>query len=250
MDTSRHSGKTALVTGAASGIGRATALRLANEGATVVAVDRDAEGLASLVAEHKAIVTVHGNLTDNAFIDELVTKATAVGTISLLVNNAGIMDHFASVTEVTDEIWDNVMKTNLEVPMRLCRLVIPKMIENGGGAIVNIASAAALGGGGAGAAYIASKHGVAGLTKHISFAFSPKGIRCNAVCPGGTQTNIGTSAGPLSEESVARQYVAIGLNEKMAQPDEIAAAVSWLLSSEASNVNGAIMPADGGWRAI
>jgi NAD(P)-dependent dehydrogenase (short-subunit alcohol dehydrogenase family) len=248
MDSSRHAGSVALVTGAASGIGRATAARLAAEGASVVATDGNAEGLASLVAEHPSIVTRQGDLRESAFVDELVAAAEAVGPIQTLANVAGIMDHFMPAGEVEDDMWDNVLAVNLTAPMRLCRRVIPLMAGRGG-SIVNVSSAAGLGGSGAGVSYVASKHAIIGLTKHIAFTYGPQQIRCNAVCPGAVETNIGTTSTPESQWAFDRQMVGIALGERIAQPDELAAAISWLASSEASNVNGVIMPVDGGWKS-
>jgi NAD(P)-dependent dehydrogenase (short-subunit alcohol dehydrogenase family) len=248
MDNTRHHGTVALVTGAASGIGRATALRLAGEGARVVATDGNADGLASLTAEHPSITAVPGDLRDSAFIDSLVDTAESAGPVHTLANVAGVMDHFVPVSELDDAMWDNVLAVNITAPMRLCRRLLPLM-SGRGGSIVNVASVAGLGGSGAGAAYISSKHAIIGLTKHIAFTYGPQGIRCNAVCPGGTDTNIGTTAAPTVMWAFERQMISIALGERTAQPDEIAAAISWLASAEASNVNGIVMPVDGGWKA-
>jgi NAD(P)-dependent dehydrogenase (short-subunit alcohol dehydrogenase family) len=249
MDNTRHTGRVALVTGAASGIGRATAVRLAGEGAIVVATDGNAEGLASLVAENATITSVAGDLLDLQLINELVDAAEALGPVMMLANVAGIMDHFVPVSELDDGLWDKVLAVNLTAPMRLCRRLIPLMAARGGGRILNVSSVAGLGGSGAGAAYIASKHAMIGLTKHIAFTYGPQNIRCNAVCPGGVATNIGTTAAPTVPWAFERQMLGIALGEKTAEPDEIAAVISWLLSDEASNVNGVALSADGGWKA-
>ena len=248
MDNARHQGTVALVTGAASGIGRATALRFAGEGARVVATDGNADGLADVAAEHPSITAVPGDLRDSAFIDSLVDTAEGVGPVHTLANVAGVMDHFVPVSELDDAMWDNVLAVNITAPMRLCRRLLPLM-SGRGGSIVNVASVAGLGGSGAGAAYISSKHAIIGLSKHIAFTYGPQGIRCNAVCPGGTDTNIGTTAAPTVMWAFERQMISIALGERTAQPDEIAAAISWLASAEASNVNGLVMPVDGGWKA-
>jgi NAD(P)-dependent dehydrogenase (short-subunit alcohol dehydrogenase family) len=249
MDANRHTGTTAVVTGAASGIGRAAAVRLAGEGARVVATDGNAAGLDELRSEHPSITTVPGDLLDGAFITELVGAAEGVGPVNVLANVAGIMDHFVPITEIEDAMWERVFGVNTTAPMRLCRALLPLMTARGGGAIVNVASVAGLGGSGAGVAYVSSKHAAIGLTKHIAFTYGPQGIRCNAVCPGGTETNIGTTAAPTVPWAYERQLVAIALGERTAKPDEIATAISWLASSEASNVNGLVMPVDGGWKA-
>lgn len=249
MDTARHHGTIALVTGAASGIGRATASRLAAEGATVIATDVSADGLASLVADVPAITTVTGDLCDQAFVDDLVARAEAVGPVGVVANVAGIMDHFVPAGEIDDALWHRVLDVNLTAPLRLCRAVLARMVARGGGSIVNVASAAALGGAGAGVAYTASKHALVGLTKHIAFTYGPQGVRCNAVCPGGVATGIGPSATPTVPWAFERHLTVIGALAGRAQPDEIATLLSWLASSEASYVNGAIVSADGGWKA-
>jgi NAD(P)-dependent dehydrogenase (short-subunit alcohol dehydrogenase family) len=249
VDTTRHQGAVALVTGAASGIGRATAERLALEGAVVIATDVAVDGLRTLAESQEKISTVVGDLTSREFIDELIASAEATGPVSIVANVAGIMDHFVPVTELDDAMWERVFAVNVTAAMRICRAVIPLMSGRGGGAIVNVASVAGLGGGGAGAAYTASKHAAIGLTRHVAYTYGPQGIRCNAVCPGPVQTNIGTSAAPTVAWAFERHQLAIALGERLAQPDEIATAVSWLASPEASNVNGLVMTADGGWKA-
>jgi NAD(P)-dependent dehydrogenase (short-subunit alcohol dehydrogenase family) len=248
MDATRHTGAVALVTGAASGIGRATAIRLAAEGATVVATDGNAEGLAKLVADQPSITAVTGDLRDATLIDELATRAEGVGPVTILANVAGVMDHFVPAGEVDDALWDDVMAINLTAPLRLCRRMLAALCERNG-SIINVSSAAGLGGSGAGAAYHASKHGLIGLTRHIAFTYGPRGVRCNAICPGGVETGIGATAAPTVPWAYERQLLGIALGERRAQADEIATAISWLASSEASNVNGVVLPVDGGWKA-
>lgn len=249
MDIARHRETVALVTGAGSGIGRATAQRLVGEGATVIATDVAADGLEMLASELRGVTTVVGDLREPDFVDELAVRAEASGPVGVLVNVAGIMDHFVPAGEVDDDLWQRVLDVNLTAPMRLCRALLPLMVGRGRGAIVNVASAAALGGSGAGAAYVSSKHGLIGLTRHIAFTYGPKGIRCNAVCPGGVATGIGSTAAPTVAWAYERQLAVIGALALQAQPDEIATVLSWLASSEASYVNGAVVSADGGWKA-
>lgn len=242
----RFTGKTVIVTGAGSGIGRATAKRLATEGAEVVAVDLDQDRLNELGAEVH-VLPVAGDLTDASVIDRVV--AAADGRIDGLANVAGIMDGFLPAAEVDDETWDRVFGINVTVPMRLTRVVLPLMIEAGSGSIVNVASEAALRGAAAGAAYTASKHAIAGFTKNTAFFYGPKGVRTNAVAPGATITNI--------EGSMRSQYAGkrIGPIMKAAIPapvsaDVMANSIAWLLSDDAANVNGVILPSDGGWSAV
>jgi NAD(P)-dependent dehydrogenase (short-subunit alcohol dehydrogenase family) len=249
VDAKRHDGAVALVTGAASGIGRATAARLAQEGAAVVATDVDGGGLTSLAEEHAGVTAVAGDLTSAEFVVDVIARAEAVGPVSVVANVAGIMDHFVPVTEVDDDLWTRVFDINVTAQMRVCRAIVPLMAARGGGAIVNVASKAGLGGAGAGASYVASKHAAVGLGLHIAYTYGPQGIRCNVVCPGWIATNIGTTAAPTVPWAFERQQLAIALAEKQGQPDEVAAAISWLASAEASNVNGLVMAVDAGWSA-
>lgn len=141
------------------------------------------------------------------------------------------------------------MAVNLDGPMMLTRAVLPGMRERSSGAIVNVASVGGLRGGAAGAAYTASKHALVGLTRSVAWTYADDHIRCNVVCPGGVQTNIGATATPRSEWGMARLARIHGSATGQAQPDEIATLVSWLASDEASNVNGAVVTDDGGWMA-
>lgn len=254
MDGSRHTDHVALVTGAGSGIGQATALRLAGEGATVVGCDVNTEGLdgtleAIRAAGHEATMLT-ADVTQQSDVDRVVDETIARhGRVDLLANVAGIMDWFLPAHEVDDKTWRHVMAVNVDGPMMLCRKVLPGMMERHSGAIVNIASVGGLGGGAAGVAYTVSKHAPIGLTHSIAWVYQTEGIRCNAICPGGVETNIGTTAVPRSEWGMGRLAKIHALGERMAQPDEIASLLSWLASDEASYVNGAVVTADGGWTA-
>jgi NAD(P)-dependent dehydrogenase (short-subunit alcohol dehydrogenase family) len=133
--------------------------------------------------------------------------------------------------------------------MMTCRAVVPGMMAREYGAIVNVSSVGGLGGGASGFAYTTSKHAVIGMTRSIAWTYRAAGLRCNAVCPGGVVTNIGTTSVPRDEWGFAQLKPNHALAGRMAQPDEIAALISWLASDEASNVSGAIVTADNGWKA-
>jgi NAD(P)-dependent dehydrogenase (short-subunit alcohol dehydrogenase family) len=240
-----------LVTGAGSGIGRSTAIRFAAEGARVVATDVDADGLAETVkaianAGHDA-AEVWGDITDQADVERITSALGA--PLDVLVNNAGIMDHFQPITELDDATWDRVLAVNVTGAMRLCRATLPAMRAAGHGAVVNVASIGALTGWVAGTAYVASKHAVIGLTRSIAALYAEDGIRCNAVCPGGVETNITVTATPTVEWAYHRLAPSFARAAQPAKPDQIAALISWLASDEASNVNGAVVTADGGFMA-
>lgn len=248
MDSTRHAGSRALVSGAGSGIGRAVALRLLQEGAHVTGFDKDEDGLAALYAAADGsgdrLEVYPGDVRSDADIAAMIE---GVAGIDILVNNAGVMDHFVPVTELPDDLWDTVIGVNLTGVMRLSRAVLPLMLDAGGGAVVTVASKGSLSAGAAGAAYTASKHGVLGLAKHIAWFYGPRGIRSNAVCPGAVATGISASAAPHSQWAMERAAVALATMGGVAEPDQIAAAISWLASSEASDVNGAVLTVDGGW---
>ncbi|MEV7934494.1 MULTISPECIES: SDR family NAD(P)-dependent oxidoreductase [unclassified Curtobacterium] len=245
----RFTGRTIIVTGAGSGIGRATATRIVHEGGRVVATDVVAERLDALREElgSAALETVVGDVTAADTIDAVL--AAAGDRVDGLANVAGIMDAFLPPSEVDDATWERVFSVNVTGPMRLTRAVLPRMIGAGKGAIVNVASEAALRASAAGAAYTASKHAIAGFTKSVAFFHGPQGIRANAVAPGAVATNI--EAPMRSEYAASRVGPVMQVTiPPVAQPEELAAAITWLLSDDSANVNGAVLPSDGGWSVV
>lgn len=244
----RFEGKTIIVTGAGSGIGRATASRIAREGGRVISVDISQERLDEFKNSlpEANIEVVAGDITN----DENVAKIIEVAgpKVDGLANIAGIMDNMTPVHEVSDEIWNRVMNVNVVGTMKLMRAVVPKMLEASAGSIVNITSEAGLRGSAAGAAYTASKHAVIGLTKSSAFAYTGTGIRVNAVAPGGVATNI--EAKFDSPMFLDRFGVASAVMPAPTTADQLAASITFLLSDDGTNINGAILPSDGGWSAV
>ncbi|WP_084078753.1 SDR family NAD(P)-dependent oxidoreductase [Demequina sp. NBRC 110057] len=244
----RFVGKTLIITGAGSGIGRATASRVAREGGRVIAVDLNEAGLDEFIAEHPGldIVKVVANITKQEDVDAVVAAAGDV--IDGLANIAGIMDNMTPLHEVTDEMWDKVIAVNTTGLFKLSRAVIPFMLERHAGSIVNITSEAGLRGSAAGLAYTASKHAVVGITKSSAFMYGPQGIRVNAVAPGPVITGIGASFD--SPMAAKRIQTAMAVLPTPVGPESLAASISFLLSDDGHNLNGVILPSDGGWSAV
>ena len=250
IDAGRFAGRTVIVTGAGSGIGRATALRIAREGGRVVACDIDRSRLDALVEQHGGdldVVTAHGDVSDEAVVAQIVDRAG--DRIDGLANVAGIMDDFTPVHEVSDEVWERVLRVNLTALMRLTRAVMPRMLAAGSGSVVHVTSEAGLRGSAAGVAYTASKHAVIGLTRSSAVMYGPLGIRTNAVAPGATVTNI--EAHFNSDLAMQRLGPFMQANIGMAAlATQVAASITFLLSDDGTNVNGVVLPSDNGWNAI
>jgi NAD(P)-dependent dehydrogenase (short-subunit alcohol dehydrogenase family) len=250
----RLSGKIAVITGAASGMGKATAEMYAAEGAKVVVSDLRVEAAQAVVSDIEArggtAIAVAANVAKEEDVQQLInTTIEKFGTIDILVNNAGIMDNFVPAAELTDELWERVFAINATGPMRTARKVLPLFIEKKNGVIVNIASAGGLQGSRAGAAYTASKHAVVGFTKNVGFQYANLGIRCNAIAPGGVNTNIGTTINTPNPFGIERVMAGMNLNPRTGEPEEIAKVALFLASDDASFVNGTVITADAGWTA-
>lgn len=249
-------GKTAIVTGAAAGMGEAIAKKFASEGAKVVATDINGELLDQVI---NAIVENGGeaiglvsNIGKQEDIDEMVNVAVEkFGSLDILVNNAGIMDNFVPVGDIKDEQWDRIIGINLTGPFKAARAAINVMDkQDNGGVIINNASIGGLFGARGGAAYVASKHGLLGMTKNIAATYGVHGkIRANAIAPGGVATNIQTT---ITEPHLlgSQAIGSIGGNTApIGQSEEIAEVALFLASDASSFVNGTVITADGGWTA-
>ena len=246
-------GKVALVTGASSGIGRASALAFAREGAAVVVSDVAVAGGEETVRMIKHTggdaLFVSADVSRAAEVEALITKAVQTyGRLDYAHNNAGIAGGAASTKNYTEEEWDRTLAINLKGVWLCMKYEIAQMHTHGGGAIVNTASTAGLVGFAGGAGYVASKHGVVGLTKTAALEYAKAGIRVNAVCPGTTDTafiaGITNNRPQLLQQMIASEPIG-----RLARPEEIAAAVVWLCSEAASYVTGHAMVVDGGLTA-
>ena len=242
-------GRTGIVTGAASGIGRATALQLAGMGAGLCLVDLAPEGLAQTreTIERQygtPSMTVETDAADKTGIDRVIAESISrLGAIDFLVNCAGILRRTA-FTDMTIEEWDLVMHVNLRGPFLFCKAAAPVMIRRGGGVIINVASLAGrsssiLGG----AHYTVSKHGIIGLSRHLARELGPMGIRVNAFCPGATLTPMTANTAPPEE---IQALAATMPRRKWATPEEQAAVIGFLLTDAAVNITGACIDSNGG----
>jgi 3-oxoacyl-[acyl-carrier protein] reductase len=249
MAGDRLDGKVALITGAGSGIGRASAERFAAEGARVVAVDLrgEAETAAAIEAAGGEALALSTDVADEDAVAAMAEAALErFGKVDVLMNNAGVLDDYLAAADTPTEVWSRVLGVNLNAHFFTARALVPQMLERGDGAIINVASTAGLNGGNGGVAYTASKHGVIGFTRQLAFDYARKGIRCNVLCPGAVETGMTKEifASPDAAVMAAVESAPIG---RWAQPDELANVALFLASDEASFVNGAVYLVDGGF---
>jgi NAD(P)-dependent dehydrogenase (short-subunit alcohol dehydrogenase family) len=238
-------GKTALVTGGTSGIGRAVAQRLARHGAQVIVTGRDKQRGDEVIAEIEAEGGKARFITaDLANFDDVQRLAEAAADVDVLVNNAGIFPG-GPTEQTTPEDFDLVFAVNVKAPFYLTAAIAPRMAAQGGGAIINISTMAATIGMNGLAAYGASKAAIEALTRSWTAEYGPQGVRVNVVAPGPTRTPASVAMGEMFDALTATLPAGRG-----ADPDEIAAAVSFLASDEASFIYGAVLPADGGRVAV
>ncbi len=242
----------AVITGAASGMGKAIAELFAKEGAKVVAADLNFEGAKAtaeeIVAAGGKALAVAVDVSKEDDVSAMIDAAVAnYGTLDILINNAGIMDDFSPAADVTDTRWERVFAVNSTGVMRATRKALSVFLPKKSGVIINVASIGGLQGARAGAAYTASKHAVIGFTKNTAFQYGKEGIRCNAIAPGAVETNIAASMGAINKAGMERGMPGMALNLRTGQPEEIAAVALFLASDDSSFINGAVLVADGGW---
>lgn len=243
----RLAGKRAMVTAAGAGIGRATALAFAAEGATVLATDIDTVSLASLVAEQPSITTHTLDVTDPAAIAAVVVEA---GMIDILFNCAGYV-HAGTILDTDEASWRRSFTINVDSMFHTCRAVLPGMLERGGGSIVNMSSvASSIKGVPNRFAYGTTKAAVIGLTRSVAADYVARGVRCNAICPGTVKTpSLADRVRALGgdEEAVWRGFTERQPMGRLGDPREIAALAVYLASDESSFTTGTVHVVDGGW---
>lgn len=244
-------GRTAVVTGGASGIGLASARKFAAEGATVVLWDRDAENLALAVKEVEndggAAHAVQTDVSDLASIEAAAARSHELaGDVTVLMNNAGVLDDYAPILETDEDLWQKIIGVNLTGVYRVTRALLPSMLAAGGGTIVMTCSIAGLVAGGGGTAYTASKHGVLGLTRQLAFDYGQQGIRVNAICPGAVETGMTKALFEAGDAAVMDSVNSVPAG-RYAQPEELANLALFLATEDSSFSHGAAFVADGGW---
>ncbi|OPH81305.1 short-chain dehydrogenase [Nitrobacter vulgaris] len=239
--------KTAIVTGAGSGLGRGIALKLAEEGANVVITDIDDKGgngtLEAIRAIGREAIVVTGDVSDPEHHVEVINRTKeAYGRLDIAVNNAGISHRFAPAAEIPVETWDRVIRINLSGVFYGVRMQIPAMLEAGGGVIVNMSSVAGAVGFPGLSPYTAAKHGVVGLTKNIAVDYGTRGIRANAVGPGFIKTELIDYIPPEQRATLEEVHAM----RRLGEVDEVAELVLFLASPRSSFITGAYYPVDGG----
>jgi NAD(P)-dependent dehydrogenase (short-subunit alcohol dehydrogenase family) len=244
----RLEGKTAVVTGAGSGIGRAMAHAFVAEGASVVAVDIDSAAAEATVAELGAESSwaQQADVADAASVTRLAEAIMRRAAVDVLCNNAGVFDDYHPATETSEELWDRINDVNVKGPFLVSAAFLPGMLARGSGAIVNTASIAALVAGAGGAAYTASKHALLGLTRQLAFDYGRRGIRVNAICPGAVATGMSERAQGGGNPHIDR-LVDQSPAGRWGEPEEIARVAVFLASAESTFMHGAPVLVDGGW---
>jgi A-factor type gamma-butyrolactone 1'-reductase (1S-forming) len=247
----RLDGRAALIVGASRGIGAATALAFGAEGARLVLAARDLHALEVLATRLRnagsEVVVVQTDVTEPGTIAAAVERCLKqYGRLDVAVNNAAVSNVHVEFHEQTDEMFDRVISTNLRSVFIGMKFQIRAMLATGGGSIINTASVGSIVAFPKMAAYVASKHGVLGLTKSAALEYADRGIRVNAVAPGAVLTEM-LLAGTASTEAGKQRIIGATPMRRIAAPDEVAAAIVWLASTESSYVTGIALPVDGGY---
>ena len=252
----RLEGKVAVITGAASGIGRASALLFAREGAAVMVADLDAkageEAVAQIQREGGEVAFVRTDVSESTDVERMIrTAVETFGRVDVLFNNAGV-NFPATVVDITEQAWQRSLDVNLKGVMLGCRHAIPEMLKSGGGSIINTASMLGLVASPRQAPYSAAKGAVVMLTRQVAIDYAQRNIRVNCLCPSEVNTEMNRrfiEQSPNPQAELRRVLARIPM-DRMAEPDEIAAAALFLASDDSSYITGVALPVDGGLTAM
>jgi NAD(P)-dependent dehydrogenase (short-subunit alcohol dehydrogenase family) len=248
---SRLANKVAIVSGAAHGIGRAIAELFAEEGASVIVIDRDSEAgqavVANICATGAVAEFVRADVSSSTEAERAIKQAAEqFGRIDVLVNNAAHLGDWVDVEQATDEQWERSFSTTFMGAVHFTRAALPWMTRQERGSIINVASIQGLVAGRSSAAYTSMKHALIGLTRSTALDFGARGIRANAICPGPIRTRISPEPGSeLHQRQLSKTMLA-----RTGEPREVAWAAVFLASDESSYITGAAIPVDGGWTAF
>jgi NAD(P)-dependent dehydrogenase (short-subunit alcohol dehydrogenase family) len=240
-------GKVAIVTGGAHGIGRAIVEVFAEAGAQVVIADIDVEAGRKVAASLAGARFLPADVAVPADVEAVVAVAAGIsGRIEVLCNNAAWLGRFHPAGEATQEEWDRSFRVTLLGAQRFLAAVLPYMIRQGNGSVINIASVQGVVAGRTSAAYTSMKHGLVGLTRSAAYDYGPHNVRVNAICPGAIHTRISPEpGGELHQRQIAKTFLG-----RVGMPREVAYAALFLASDAASYITGAALPVDGGWTAM
>lgn len=246
----KYEGKVVVVTGAGSGMGRAMVGAFVAQGARVAALGRSADKIAETVSDLSSenAVAIRADVTNESDVKSAIDQIIAQwGRIDLLCNNAGVLDSYRPAHEVSLDEWNQVMATNVTGPFLMAKYVLPSMLSQGKGGIINIASTSSFSAAGGGSAYTASKHAVLGLTRQLCFEYGAKGIRVNAICPGATATPMAIPETMTETSPDMQAAIASTPAGRWCKPEEVAKLAVFLGSDDADFVHGSAYVIDGGW---
>ena len=243
-----YKGQTVFITGAASGIGAAQALAFMENGANVFAFDVNEEALIQMKEQYGSKFSYEaGSVKNKSEVQQAVQAALAeFGEIHILLNTAGVLDGYSKTLETDELLWDHIMDTNVKGTYFVTNEVLPRMIAQKTGVIINMASISGLIAGGGGAAYTASKHAIVGYTKQLDYDYGKEGIRVNAIAPGAIQTPM-NKADFEGDGEIAKWVANETPAGRWAQPEEVASLTLFMASKVADYLRGTVIPLDGGW---
>lgn len=241
-------GQTVFITGGASGIGKAQAIAFLKNGANVFALDRAEESLKEMFKQYEnRFDYAVGNVADKTVVQQSVRQAIKkFKQIDILLNTAGVLDGYAKTLETEELLWDKIMNTNVKGTYFVTNSVLPHMLQNERGVIINMASIAGIVAGGGGAAYTASKHAIIGYTKQLDYDYCRNGVRANAIAPGAIKTPM-NKADFLGDGQMAKWVAEETPAGRWADPSEVADLTLFLASKAADYIHGVVIPIDGGW---